>query len=634
MRKFVQAASEAGTPLIENIDVQSILAKTAIQQILDKKLDHSLRQDPGLVVTIEVPSEAWSSALRRQLTFEYADVHAHCYRSGKRASRSEEEDILVAAQRMGNAVVAISTDVQGSVPLSLRVVADAELKFYGLTRRSLGQAIKTVTGRQSRSVRDEDAAMDLTELSAALRPGSVPMDCLRRLRVAALRQQEAFVLSSNGPFVSELPLTASVKTWTDDILQRLQQLESGDLTTLDAPFTLLSGPPGTGKTLLAQAIARSAGWRFVSTSVTSWFENSDGHLGGVTRAAADFFRQVEENDRTVGFIDELDALPDRGTLATQHREWWNTVVTGFLLNIDKLRRSQKSVVLLAATNYLNRIDDAVLRHGRIGLHVLISPPRSRWEILDLFRYYLGEHLPSSELERVVEFAVALGLPTPAAIAGWVSTAKARALAAARPLAAKDVERAMAGDDGREPAELYSVAIHEAGHAIVAAVLGVRVSAVSVLRNGTSAGSMISDLSTVTFDRKTIENFVTVALAGRAADMEMLGRCDAGAKSDLAVATRLLLEAQFRFGLFDQLLSSDAETLSVLQLNEASRLVIEKRLQELLQRSRALVRHHRSSIVELAQCLVKQRVVSGEDVRRIAKGKSDAVSIAPAQDPSR
>jgi ATP-dependent Zn proteases len=635
MRKFprvqVQDQDEDAPPR-EAVDVAAILAKLALHQMIGKKLARALEHQPGMVVLVEVPSDSWVTAIRRQFDRDYADAVAQGYRPGKRASSSaQEEDSLVAAQRGGSAVIAISTDVQGLVPMSLRAAADVTLQFTGLSRRSLREAISEVTGKRARGVRAEDAALDLPELCAALRPGSQPRDCLRRLRVAALRQQSARIPDSSIPPVTELPLSPRVRAWSEELLIRLGQLEKGELTARDAPFTLLAGPPGTGKTVLAQAIARAAGWRFVGTSVKDWFEHSDGHLGGVTRAAAEFFREVEENHRTLGFVDECEALPDRRTLAPEHREWWNTVITGVLLNIDKLRRSPKSVLLLAASNYPERIDSAVLRPGRIGQTVMVNPPRTRAEVADLFRFHVGSDLAASELERVVDIAFAFGLPTPAAIAGWVGMAKSSAVAGSRRLTVEDLEHAMVGKDDRTHAELRRVAVHEAGHAIVAAVLGVPVSAVSVLQNGGSAGSMVSDLSALYMDRARIEDLVTIALAGRAADLELLGRCDAGARTDLAMATQLLFEAQFRSGLFEQLLSFDLDVSRLHELDLATRAGLEKRLQQLMLRSRNLVTKNRHLIDTLAQRLVHRRVVSGEELRHIAGTEPVTLEVA---DPGR
>ncbi|WIJ23990.1 AAA family ATPase [Devosia sp. RR2S18] len=633
MRKFPQIQAQGQddeAPLREVIDVAGILAQQAVNQLIGKKLDHALEHQPGMVVLIEVPSDSWVTALRRQLNRDYTDVVVQGYRPGKRASSTaQEEDSLIVAQRGGSAVIAISTDVEGLVPVPLRTAADVSLKFSGLSRRSLRKAISEVTGKRARGIRAEDAALDLPELCAALRPRSQPADCLRRLRLAAKRQEIALVPDSTIPPVSELPLSPRVRAWSAELLVRLQQLEIGELTSRDAPFALLAGPPGTGKTLLAQAIARAAGWRFVGTSVKEWFELSDGHLGGVTRAAAEFFRQVEENGQTIGFIDELEALPDRRTLAPEHREWWNTVVTGVLLNIDKLRRSSKPLVLLAASNYPERVDAAVLRAGRIGQTLTVSPPGNREEVADLFRFYVGSHLAASELERVVDIAFAFGLPTPAAIAGWVGMAKSSAVAGSRQLTVQDLEHAMVGTDDRTYAELRRVAVHEAGHAIVAAVLGVPVSAVSLLKNGGSAGSMVSDLSALYLDRARIEDLVTIALAGRAADLELLGRCDAGARTDLAMATQLLVEAQFRSGLFDQLLSFDLDVSRLHELDLATRSGLEKRLQQLMLRSRGLVLENRHLIEALVQRLVARRVVSGEELRHIAGTEQDS-AVEPAE----
>jgi len=267
----------------------------------------------------------------------------------------------------------------------------------------------------------------------------------------------------------------------------------------------------------------------------------------------------------------------------------------------------------------------MLRPGRISEKIMVYPPRTRPEIAALFQYYAGENLSTSQLQRVTDFAFALGLPTPASIEAWVGIAKARALAADREITGDDVERAIAGNDSRSPADLYRVAIHEAGHAIVAHVLGIPVNAVSIVSRGDSGGSMVSDLSAFHMDRSNVEDLVTTALAGRAADIELRGNCDAAASNDLVMATQLLFDAHFRFGLFDQLLAFGVDASRLHELDLASRTSLENRLQQLMQRSRALVTGNRAAIERLAQRLLENRVVSGEDVRQIA-------GVAKDQDP--
>jgi cell division protease FtsH len=598
------------------LDAPELLGDLALGQLITSKLHQSLREAPGTTILVQAPSDSWADALRHAITENYPDIACRCYRLGKRKGPAEDEDSLVLAQREGRAVIAVSTDVEGYVPSPLRLAADATLRFEGLTLRSPRKAIILVTGMRVTGLRAADAGLDYPELCAALRQGSRPSQCLARLRLAASRQALALTPDETVPPVSELPLSEAVQTWSKELLVNLGQLERGQLSMRNAPFTLLAGPPGTGKTLLAQAIAKEAGWRFVSTSVKEWFERSDGYLGGVSKMAAEFFRLLEENDRTIGFIDELDVLPDRNTVDSQNREWWNSIVSAILLNIDKLRRSKRKVLLLAATNYPKRIDAALLRHGRVGHTVLVHPPRSRAEIGAVFRFYLGNALTAVQLNRLVEIAFALGLPTPATIGGWVGTARARASAGNREVTLADVERAITGDEARSAAELYRVAVHEAGHAVIAVHLGVPVSAVSVIKNGGSGGSMVSDVDTACMDRQTVEDLVTVALAGRAADLELLGRSDAGASSDLALATRLLFDARFRSGLFDQLLTFELDVTRLHELDHSTRAVLEKRLQTLMQRARDLVLEKRAVIEALANLLVERRVVEGGEVQRL------------------
>src|SRR5690606_13412643 len=144
--------------------------------------------------------------------------------------------------------------------------------------------------------------LDFDELELALRDGSNASDCVRRLRKAGGAVSGSGVMA--GPGLHDLPLGQDVRIWSHDLLDQMGQVDAGIMAPGDLIFPVLEGPPGTGKTLLASALARSAGWNFVSTSVGSWFANSDGHLGAVVKAATAFIDEVLSKERTVGLIDE------------------------------------------------------------------------------------------------------------------------------------------------------------------------------------------------------------------------------------------------------------------------------------------------------------------------------------------
>lgn len=136
------------------------------------------------------------------------------------------------------------------------------------------------------------------------------------------------------------------------------------------------GIPGTGKTTFARAIAAGAGVPFVTTSVAEWFPGSSGHLDGVIKAAERFFDApdvtAKANGTAVGFLNELDALPNRNRLSDRGSDWWLPVITFALLRGEALRGA--GMVLLAVTNDLSRVDAALLQPRRFDRQFAIAPP--------------------------------------------------------------------------------------------------------------------------------------------------------------------------------------------------------------------------------------------------------------------
>src|SRR5690606_32417892 len=146
------------------------------------------------------------------------------------------------------------------------------------------------------------------------------------------------------------------------------------------------------------------------------------------------------------------------------------------------------------------------------------------------------------------------------------TARVAAMAAGRSLTLLDLETAIGGTDDRPHAERYRVAIHEAGHAVIAAHLDVPISSVSIIGQPGSAGSMLAEIRTTELRRHCLEQLGTVAPAGRAVAQILPGLSDAAATSDLNPAPRLLFNALFVWGLYGHLAAIEGDTKGPLVLD--------------------------------------------------------------------
>ncbi|GLK80117.1 AAA family ATPase [Methylopila turkensis] len=452
--------------------------------------------------------------------------------------------------------------------------------------------------------------LQFEDVAFAIRHGDRAVDCVARLRRTRARRS-AHGRPASAPPLERLsgfgPALDEIKAIAADVRRQHGRGER-------SPSILLYGPPGTGKTMLAGSLAQSVSLPMVRTSVADWFVG-DGHLGAVVTKADEFFRSAEAHGACVAFLDEIEAIPDRSGLRDEHRAWWTTIATGILTMIDRTRAAAPGVLLVAATNHYERLDAAVKRPGRFDRHIQILGPRSPDDASDILRFHLGEALDADALAAAGAIASAQEM-TGAAIEAAVRAARSNARAAGRPVELADLVRLLAPSNERDAVRRRSTAIHEAGHAIVAHAIGLKVDVVSIVASGKALGfTRYADGAFVENSRAAIEAHVIAGLAGRAADELLSGGAAAGAVADLRFATHLIAALHACYGLGDTLASRGdlerAETL--LDCDPGLARLVEDELQRLMTVSRDLVARHRGAILALAERLSARRVVAASEV---------------------
>lgn len=400
-----------------------ILANLALDAALTPKACAILKQVPRLTI-IKVPNGSWidliSSLIRRMERRPYICVAAERRKSAGVLHRIGLDNLSYLQQ--GSSVLYISPDPDEILDEAVLAAADVTVEIAPPKPKLLRTFIRRVTGGVARGVMEQMSALDVKVIVNAVRPHLTAGASVARLRAAVGRRGNGQSLARVPP-LTELPLTAAVRKWADQTLADLEAVRNGSLPPDRLVYAMLEGPPGTGKTLIANSLAQTAGWTFVPATVGGWFTVGDGALGGAAKNIKLFVDQVIASAPAIGFRDELDAIPDRSSMDNRGRDWWTPVITLFLTEIDRLRKSGKPVLLLGATNFYHHLDSALVRPGRIQKRVSVLPAETEPEGIALLRFYLRNDLADAELGKLAQ----LGLgSTPAMVEGWAKGARAAA----------------------------------------------------------------------------------------------------------------------------------------------------------------------------------------------------------------
>jgi cell division protease FtsH len=322
---------------------------------------------------------------------------------------------------------------------------------------------------------------------------------------------------------------------------------------------LLYGPPGTGKTLLAKAVAQESGAAFFSQSASSFVEMFAGVGAGRIRK---LFDTARKHAPAIVFIDELDAVGTARSGTSFNREQDQTL-NQLLVELDGFS-NDPGVIVLAASNRLDVLDPALLRPGRFDRQVLVSVPD-----LSGRRQILAVHTrdkplaPGVDLDVVARRTAGLG---GADLENISNEAAIRAGRAGRSLLlAEDfdwaLERILAGLQTSRvitEKEKRVVAYHEAGHALVAHLLGDAnpIQKVTIVPRGTALGYTLNlpEEDRYIRTRDELIDEITMLLAGRAAEHVVFGRISTGAANDLERVTAIARAMVFEYGMGESVTS--------------------------------------------------------------------------------
>ena len=323
---------------------------------------------------------------------------------------------------------------------------------------------------------------------------------------------------------------------------------------------LLVGPPGTGKTLLARAVAGEAGVPFFSISGSDFVEM---FVGVGASRVRDLFRQALAKAPAIVFIDEIDAVGrHRGTGVGGGHDEREQTLNQLLVQMDGFD-AQQGVVLIAATNRIDVLDPALLRPGRFDRHVVVDPPDRAGRLA-----VLQVHTRGTPLDDDVDLEVVARRTPGATGADLAALVNEAAIAAARrgsdTVDEVDLRRATdrATSGTERPSRVLSeverrvIAVHEAGHALVAHALPLadEVHRVSIVRRGAALGHtlILPPEDQHLHGRRELEDRMAVLLGGRAAEEVVVGEVTTGAADDILRVTHLARSMVVEYGMSPKL----------------------------------------------------------------------------------
>jgi cell division protease FtsH len=388
---------------------------------------------------------------------------------------------------------------------------------------------------------------------------------------------------------------------------------------------LLHGPPGTGKTLLAKAVAHESGAAFYSQSAASFVEMFAGL--GAARIRR-LFRIARKHAPAIVFIDELDAVGGhRGMDISGERD---QTLNQLLVEMDGFT-ARKDVVVIAASNLLDKLDSALLRPGRFDRQIFVSPPdvSGREGILKV-------HSRNKPLDDDVDLKLIARQTAGLTGADLANICNEAAIFAARRGADKlgmidfdhSLERVVAGMQSRRALtdhEKRVVAYHEAGHALCGELLQSvdRVHRISIVPHGRALGYTLNlpEEDRYLKTREELIDYMTMLLGGRAAEQLVFGSITTGASDDLKrvgeIAHAMIHDYAMGTGITSLRVVPDGHS------SDATRRVRDEEVRDLadegFRAALAILDSHPEQLDALAARLLANEVLERKDIDEIMVG---------------
>lgn len=397
---------------------------------------------------------------------------------------------------------------------------------------------------------------------------------------------------------------------------------------------LLAGRPGTGKTLIAKAIAGEASVPFISMSGSEFVEMFAGL--GASRVRK-LFEKAKKVSPCIIFIDEIDAIGSRRASTNGADTENNQTLNQLLVEMDGFD-SDQSIIVIAATNRPEMLDEALLRPGRFDRTITIALPdlRGREEILEI-------HSKNKKLSEDVDLKSIAG-----DTAGFTGAELENILNEAAIIATNRKHGAIQNKDIEDAVKKVTVglekhnrivsdkdkkltAYHEAGHAVVSRYLETQkdIKEVSIIPRGIAGGYTMYKTNEDKFyvSKTEMEEKLISLLGGRAAEKIALDDISTGASNDIEVAMKIARDMVTVYGMSERIgpmsinLEKDPYQIQLLgnDLEDEIGKEVKSILEEAYERAQTLLRTHRDKLDAVAEKLLEKEVINEQEFIKIFEG---------------
>ncbi|MDD4804600.1 MAG: ATP-dependent zinc metalloprotease FtsH [Candidatus Pacebacteria bacterium] len=397
--------------------------------------------------------------------------------------------------------------------------------------------------------------------------------------------------------------------------------------------TILYGLPGTGKTLLAKALAGTANVPFISVSGSDFVEK---FVGVGAERIRSLFKEAREKAPCIVFIDEIDAVgKKREGISNGATDERNQTLNQLLVEIDGFTGNE-GVIVIAATNRLDTLDEALLRSGRFDrqIHVELPDVDARYEILKI-------HSKNKPLNTKVDLREIAKLTLYMSGADLENVMNEAGIYAAKyehkDITMEDIDRAinkvLVGEEKKDRKNISTrdreiTAFHEAGHALIAKRLtGKNIPKVTIIPTTKGAGgyTLITPEEERMFEtKKDMLNDIAIALGGRISEELVFGEdyITNGASQDLKVVTRIAIKMVKNYGM-----SENIGLLNVNELygnnyistnNETITREVKKIINETYKETKRLLSENESALFDLAQTLLEKETIYENELDNIIR----------------